>query len=858
MKDHSYMKPLLHNIKKNSLRNYLESISGKIFSYGNATHAFMDVLLYLNKQRRISNPVILMPSFIPAKLYRTVLAAGYEPRFYEIYNCSEVGSRGCSFDLNEIENLIDENTKGIFVVHYFGYPANILSLRRMADEKNIALIEDCAHVLESSINNGKLGSFGDFSMFSTRKMLMLSDGGLLVINRQAADFKPSYKKRVRSLYTFLNLLQSRAKYFYINLTGGNDYLHLIRIPQVGFFDRSRKNIVNIKEISLLSGLYSKTASIKKNSESRRTNYKYLYAALNNFSFLKPLYHDIPATWSPYSFPVLVDTDKRDLLQRELLNAGISCGKGWPESPFDNSLSRTRELSQKLLELPVHPLMKKRQLDKIINVCTDFGYKLITGHYLLSQSKEAGSRSQAIISESNLIDAENRVTCKVITTDAEFDDLKSEWEKLCDESDVHIFQTFEWQRIWWKYFGKNKILNLVLFYSGNKLTGIAPFFIDVYTLHNYIIVKRLRLIGSGVTNLNAEGEISEYGATDYIDVIILPGYERVVIKKLIQYLRINSDFYDIIQLEEVSNDSNVIKSLLPGLNEKGWKHKVIKGEICPRLCVPDSMDQFLKNLSSKVRYQLTKILKIIKANKFFEIREVKTESELQKEFNEFVRLHQQRWNRQGRSGAFADKGYRLFLQEVTNAFLEKGWLSFTTAYSDNKCIAVECAFTFKNYTYDYLKAFDDQSPLAKLRPGKALLINAIGNAINKKMKVVDFLRGGENYKFEIASEWRWTYKVTIDNPALTFNARYKLFTAVSACRHFIYRSEKEFRIIQAQIKNFGAAGFTNHYLPMVIQRLKNKFFIDAFEKNQFLYAKTKADSQLQQIASGADQMPELHR
>ena len=852
------MKPLLSNIKKNSLRNYLGSFSGKIFSYGNATHAFMDVLLYLNKHRRILNPVILMPSFIPAKLYRTVLAAGYEPRFYEIYNCTDDAVTRCSFDLNEIEKLIDENTKGIFAVHYFGYPADILPLRKIADEKNIALIEDCAHVLDCSIKEGKLGSFGDFSIFSIRKMLVLSDGGLLVINKPAADFRPGYKRRVRSLYTFLKLVQSRAKYFYIHLFNGNDLLHLIKIPQVGNFDRSRKNVVNVKKISLLSELYANIADIRENSECRRKNYKYLYETLNYFSFLKPLYKEIPAGWSPYSFPVLVDADKRDLLQRELLKAGISCGKGWPESPFENSFTRTRELSQKMLELPVHPLMKKRQLDKTINVCTDFGYKLITGYYLLSHPKEASKKSKSAGNGEYSIDIRDNVTCKVITTDSEFDGLKDEWEKLCDESNVHIFQTYEWQRIWWKYFGRDKRLNLVLFYSGNRLIGVAPFFIDVYTLHNFTIVKRLRLIGSGVTSISTDGKISEYGATDYIDVIILPGYERAVSQKLIEYFRAAHGLYDIVQLEEVSNDSNVIKSLLPGLNENGWKHKVIKGEICPRLCVPDSIDEFMKNLSSKVRYQLTKIYKSMKSNTLFETREVKTENELQKEFGEFVRLHQQRWNRQGHSGAFADKCYRLFLQEVTNAFLKKGWLNFTTAYSDNKCIAVECAFTYKDYTYDYLKAFDDQSPLAKLRPGKALLINAIGNAIDKKMKVVDFLRGGENYKFEIASEWRWTYKVTANNPVRTFNARYKLFIAVSACRHFTYRTEKEFRIIQAQIKNFGAAGFTNHYLPMVMQRLKNKFFEGACEKKRSLNAKAKVNGQARQIASGADQMPQLRR
>ncbi len=851
------MKLLRQNIRKNSLRNHLESVSDKIFSYGNATHAFMDVLLYLNSRDKISKPVMLMPSFIPAKLYRTVLAAGYEPRFYEIYNSSKPACSVNKFDLNEIEKLIDENTKGIFVIHYFGYPANIQPLRQIADKNNIALIEDCAHVLDCSVNGNKLGSFGDFSLFSTRKMLMLSDGGLLVINSPAVDFKPAYKKRVRSIYTLSKLFQSRAKYFYLSLLRGNDLFHLSRIPIEGYFDPKRGNIVNIKKISFISWLYSNTADIGKISEARRRNYKYLFEALNNFSFLKPLYKDIPLNWSPYSFPVLVDRDKRDLLQRELLKAGISCGKGWPESPFESSLTGSVELSQKLLELPIHPLMRKTQLDKIINVCTNFGYKLITGYYLLSQSSGNKNSSLKVKQKNPSADVKDKLICKVITTDTEFDSLKDEWEKLCSGTEVHIFQTYEWQRTWWKYFGNDKQLNLVLFYSENKLISIAPFFIDIYKLHGFTIVKRLRLIGSGVAPVNTEGKISEYGATDYIDIIISPGHERRVTESLIEYLKMNPDFYDIIQLEEASNDSNVIKSLLPCLNENGWKHRVVKGEICPRLCVPGSIDEFMKSLSSKIRYKMSKIYRSLSANNFFEVREVKTEAELQREFNEFVRLHQQRWKRQGQSGAFADDNYRLFLQEVTKAFLEKGWLKFTAAYSKDQCIAVECAFCYKNYIYDYLKAFDDQSSLAKLKPGKALLLNAIAEAIHSKMKVVDFLRGGENYKFEIASEWRWTYKVTIDSPAQRFNIRHKLFTAITACLHALYRAEKEFRIIQAQVKNFGVAGITTHYLPMVMQRLKNKFFAETFEKKQIRYVKTVSDRQSPEAISANDRMPELY-
>jgi len=113
---------------------------------------------------------------------------------------------------------------------------------------------------------------------------------------------------------------------------------------------------------------------------------------------------------------------------------------------------------------------------------------------------------------------------------------------------------------------------------------------------------------------------------------------------------------------------------------------------------------------------------------------------------FVRLHQQRWNSQGLPGAFIDNRFTLFLKDTTEAFLQNDWLNFTSIYSNENCLAVECAFKFNNYYYDYLKAFDDLSPLSKYRPGRALLLFLIEEAVNNKINVVDMLRGSEPYKF----------------------------------------------------------------------------------------------------------------
>ncbi len=347
-----------------SLERHLSSIGSAVHRYGNASHAFKDILTYLARKSGVTGANVIMPAFIPAKLYRTVVAAGYEPRFYEI------GNR-CAFDRHQVEELIDDKTTAVFAIHYFGHPTDIESLSGIAARNNIALIEDCAHVLIGSLKGKQLGTFGHFSIFSSRKMLQLSDGGYLVLNRPYPDFKPTSGRRVRSSYTSFNFTATRLRRVYLRMTGGEDWLHLTRPAQVGWLDPQRPLLLNVKRMSYFAALYGKTADIGRHSAIRRANYTMLLESLKQFGFLRPVYDDAPLSWTPYSLPMIVDKSWRTTLQVELIRRGISCGLGWPESPFGEGLEKTRSLADTLIEFPIHPLVLPVQFESIIDACKSY-------------------------------------------------------------------------------------------------------------------------------------------------------------------------------------------------------------------------------------------------------------------------------------------------------------------------------------------------------------------------------------------------------------------------------------------------------------------------------------------------------
>ena len=87
-----------------------------------------------------------------------------------------------NMDPDNLKDLINSKTKAVIAVHMLGVPAKIKEIKKICDDKNIFLIEDTAWGCGGSINNKKLGTFGDIGTFSFdfAKTITTGEGGMLV------------------------------------------------------------------------------------------------------------------------------------------------------------------------------------------------------------------------------------------------------------------------------------------------------------------------------------------------------------------------------------------------------------------------------------------------------------------------------------------------------------------------------------------------------------------------------------------------------------------------------------------------------------------------------------------------------
>ena len=103
--------------------------------------------------------------------------AGYKPVFADIDSITR-----CICP-ESLRSRISDKTRAIIPVHIFGQPCDMMEIMKIADEKNLFVLEDCAQAHAAEIHGKKVGVFGDlatFSCYPTKNLGALGDGGVIL------------------------------------------------------------------------------------------------------------------------------------------------------------------------------------------------------------------------------------------------------------------------------------------------------------------------------------------------------------------------------------------------------------------------------------------------------------------------------------------------------------------------------------------------------------------------------------------------------------------------------------------------------------------------------------------------------
>ena len=259
-----------------------------------------------------------------------------------------------TFNINPdlIKTKINNKTKAIIPVHLYGLPADMNKINKIADDNNLKVLEDACQAHGAKYNNkfaGNLGDVGAFSFYATKNM-MCGEGGIITTNSEEI-YEASKRFRQHGM-------RQSGDYAYIHL-GYNyritDLLASIAVEQLKRLDDFTKK--------------------------RQENANYLKENLKDVRGIILPYVPEGSEHVWHQFTIRVTSDyamSREELVLKLKENNIYPGVYYPKPLHlhqhfqklgykKGDFPVAEQLSKEVLSLPIHPLLSKEDLDKIVKV-----------------------------------------------------------------------------------------------------------------------------------------------------------------------------------------------------------------------------------------------------------------------------------------------------------------------------------------------------------------------------------------------------------------------------------------------------------------------------------------------------------
>jgi CelD/BcsL family acetyltransferase involved in cellulose biosynthesis/glycosyltransferase involved in cell wall biosynthesis len=333
-----------------------------------------------------------------------------------------------------------------------------------------------------------------------------------------------------------------------------------------------------------------------------------------------------------------------------------------------------------------------------------------------------------------------LSLRVVSSPADFDALEPAWTRLHEESGASVFQSYEWQRTWWDEVGcraGHHELFIVVLELVERVVAIAPLFVERVPILPFVKLRRLTFLGTGMT--------------DYLDVLLAKGSERPCLVRIAEYLAERRQVYDMLALCDIPDSAPTHLLLFEALRDNGFEANRFANEQCPRLALKSTWKDTLASMAGEHRRQLSKRLRQMREHFAVELQICGREKDLDEDIDDFIRMHQGRWNSVGKKGVFAERHVADFQRKVARRFFRRGWLFLAFLCVDGRRIAALCGFEHNRVLSYYLNGMDECGNARKYSPGLVLHCLCMEEVIRRGAIVYDFMRGTERYKYEFGAK-----------------------------------------------------------------------------------------------------------
>ena len=272
-----------------------------------------------------------------------ILYEGARPVF------ADIDEETLNLDPDQVEAACGPRTRGLLPVHIFGLPCPMERISALAAERGLKVVEDACEAIGATVGDLPVGRWGDGASlaFYPNKQITTGEGGMVLTDDE------DRAALIRSL-----------------ANQGRD-------PDAGWFGHVRVGFnYRMSEIQAALG----TVQVQRLDEilSKRDDLARCYARhLESIEGVRPLTTPKGMTRSWFLYPIRLDPSiDRDALVDRLAHRNVQTGRYFPPihllPPYrkrfgyePGSFPVTERVSQQLLSLPFHNLLRKEDIAEIV-------------------------------------------------------------------------------------------------------------------------------------------------------------------------------------------------------------------------------------------------------------------------------------------------------------------------------------------------------------------------------------------------------------------------------------------------------------------------------------------------------------
>ena len=388
-----------------------------------------------------------------------------------------------------------------------------------------------------------------------------------------------------------------------------------------------------------------------------------------------------------------------------------------------------------------------------NTIKKYGYSLIDDNNATTEEKlklhkwaPSGPKlaRQKPLSAGPYVIAGTEYNIEIIRDEDDWRELKPVWDSLLsDVAEQTVFQTFDYQYLWWRFFGMTQELFIVLIKQGEDVKGIAPLMIGP----NEILGKYFRELGF----IGSRWEVDR-------PAFIFPESSDACLIATLKCLQEKASRWDICNLYEQIPGSRNLQLIQKSMVEQGYLVATTPDSICPYLTFDTSWEVLLNTKSRKFRQNLKASRRKLQSLGTLDYSCTEQWPELDDCFDQYKVLEGKSWKQAKKVGINRDVSYSSFYYALANKFAENKNFTFRILTLDKNPIAATFGLIHNNQFYSLHIVYDPA--FRKYSPGTLLESMELEECIKRGVREYDFLGGFLNNKLRWTKQYRETTELFV--------------------------------------------------------------------------------------------------